>query len=119
MSAAFYAENLGIDLCQGKGISDFIEKFKDHKSISRFAEWARGDLIRVYIELWSQNSLNAISALDKAFYDVEEKEIYITQYRYGETTKTPLSKVVLFGRSSFSGAKTRAAIKDLADLFYG
>lgn len=118
-SAIFYSEDLGVSLDAGERMANFMELANHSKAITSCAPWAKHGRARVYFDLWSQNSLSPIDGLDKSFYDAEDDEIYVSTNFYGTSRTIALSTVLTFGKSCFSGAKTRAALKELAEVFYG
>lgn len=118
MTAEFYAEDLGICLSNAEAISSFVEFATKEKAVTSVRPWAKYGKARVYIEFWSQNSLSPIESIDKAHYDCESDDIFISQYRYGMANRMSMARVINLGRSNFSGAKTRESIKEFGVRFY-
>ena len=87
MSAEFYAEDLGIGLGLAEKVSDFVSLAKNQEAISKVTPWVKDGMVRVYIELWSQNSMKPLDMLEKCFYDAVDHEVYFIQYGYGRTEK--------------------------------
>lgn len=120
MSAEFYAEDLGIDINLAKKMSSFLDLARSQKAILEAHPWVRGGMVRVYIEIWSQNKRNPIDMLYKSFYDAVHDEVYFVQYLYGRTEKRTLLDVSKIKSSTnFSGANTKAAIREFSEAFYG
>lgn len=118
LSALFYAEDMGISLCKAERIQWFIDLFGQHSAVMQPRPWAKNGIVRVYFDFWSQNSLNPVESIDKSYYCIGCDDVFVVQHRYGSENRTPLSVVADWGRSNFSGAKTRQAIKDFGRVFY-
>lgn len=121
MSAEFYAEDLGINLPLARRIGKFMELAEKTKAVIDPMPWANHDRARVYFEHWSQNKKAAFCSADKWFYCAEKNEIFCTGINYGQWRTRSLAEVIkLFkgGKGNFSGAKTRAVMGELAEVFY-
>jgi len=113
--AAFYVEDLGLSEVLAKRIEWFQTRFRDHKAIDRISgPWTKHG-VRLYIDLWSQNRRPALDSLERAYYDVEANDIFIVAV--GKNWE--LSWIIWkFTNRRYAGAKTRDAIKLLAEEFY-
>lgn len=114
MSAKFYAEDLGITDAQASRLSWFLCLSKSCKFVKSATPWANHGKCRVYIEPWSQNSLDAVSESDKFYYDVDQDAVFVSRYAYGNSWIDPLDGI---NKSVFSGAKTRQACLDFMEVF--
>lgn len=119
-ASVFYAEDLGISMGEAVKISSFMSFARSQPFCQNPKPWVKDEIIRVYFEPWSQNSLPALTRYcDKAYYDSVENDVFISAYAYGRTDRFKMSYVVsVFGRTSFSGAKTRKAFYEFAEAFY-
>ena len=104
MSAEFYAADLGISIHHAKIIADVVKVANKSNFITFSNPWANHGKVRVYFDVWSQNSLPAIDMADKVYFDVIEKECIVDRFAYGNIWKDKLSEVE---KSAYSGAKTR------------
>ena len=99
-------------------MAGFIVLAKNSDAITRYNIWVMGEKVRVYFDLWSQNSLDAFHLTDKWFFDSTKNEIYTTGDAYGRFFKYTIGEVAMFRRRSFSGAQTRDRIITLSRIFY-
>ena len=119
MAARFYAESLGITLDQGEAVARFMALAQKSKACISPAPWAKHGKARVYFEIWSQNSLSAIECIEAAYFDAGIGDIFVQQYMYGSRVARPLSEIVSGKKDIFSGSKTKAALVEMAEAFYG
>lgn len=117
--SAFYEEDLNIGSEDASNIQKFMD-FLPLKAVINPQPWAQHGKARVYFTMWSQNNLNAIERLDKCFYDADLDDVILQFYIFGSLKKYRLKEIFsIYGKSFFSGAKTRAAIAELQEVFYG
>jgi hypothetical protein len=118
IAANFYAEDLGISVEHAERVASFTEQFTGTPAIGSIKPWAAGDMVRVYVEIRSQNSLQPIKTYDKLFYDARENEAYLSGCAYGKTERRPLRDCLKWKSGMFSGAKTRQWVQEFAEEFY-
>lgn len=117
--SAFYEEDLKIGVKEAVNIQKFMDLIP-LKAVVNPQPWSKHGKARVYFNLWSQNNLNAIECLDKCFYDADLDDVILQFYIFGSLKKYRLKEIFsIYGKSFFSGAKTRAAIAELQEVFYG
>ena len=115
----WYAEHLGCSAQSAKRIAFFMRLTRCDKLIQKPELWSKGDMVRVYFGMKSQNSLFSIEMLMKSFYDAGLNDVFIIRYGYGTWTKNTLKEVSEWtGRSMFSGSKTRKEIIEFSRRFY-
>jgi hypothetical protein len=117
-AAEFYAEDLGLAPEVAARISWAMTVAPDAKAIEKRTPWAKHGKARVYFDLWSQNSLAAVPGFDRCYYDGERDDAFVAGYFYGRTLERPISDLLWMDRGNFSGAKTRAALREFAEVFY-
>lgn len=118
MSAEFYQEDLGVTAQVAERVAWAMQVAHPHKAIIRRNVWAGHGKVRVYFELWSQNSLPAVRGFDKCFYDADRDDVFVCGYFYGRTLERPMSDLLWMSPGNFSGAKTRNAVREFAEVFY-
>lgn len=116
--AAFYAEDLNVSLDIAEKVSWAIAACHGSKAIEKRTVWAAHGFVRVYFSLWSQNSIDAIRGYNKCYYDAARDDIFVSGYFYGRVIERPFSDIVNMSAQNFSGAKTRAAIREFSEVFY-
>lgn len=120
MSGEFYSEDLGVSAHQGIMIADFMMIAHNERAVKAARPWAKEGLARVYIEIWSQNSLNPVEQLTKCYYDADLDDVFFIRSYCGTDSRETLGQIANKRSAGiFSGAKTRQAIKDFAEAFYG
>ena len=117
-ASAFYAEDLGIDIERAERIAWFMSIAKAHPAIESCTPWAQHGKIRVYMVVWSQNSLQAMREFDRAYYDADQDDVFFAGYFYGRTFARKLSSVSSLDPGNFSGAKTRTKLRNFSEVFY-
>lgn len=118
VSAAFYAEDLGVTPEVASRIAWAMACAQGHRAITKRVPWAKHGKARVYFDLWSQNSILAVRGFDRCYYDAERDDAFVAGYFYGRTLERPLSDLLWMDPGNFSGAKTRAALRDFVEVFY-
>lgn len=119
MSAAeFYAEDLGIAPEVSARIAWAMAVAPGAKAIEKRIAWAKHGKVRVYFDLWSQNSILAVRGFDRCYYDAERDDAFVAGHFYGRTLERPISDLLWMDAGNFSGAKTRAALREFAEVFY-
>lgn len=119
MSAAeFYAEDLGVAPEIASRIAWAMTVATGAQAIEKRVAWAKHGKVRVYFDLWSQNSILAVRGFDRCYYDAERDDAFVAGYFYGRTLERPISDLLWMAPGSFSGAKTRTAIREFAEVFY-
>lgn len=119
MAARFYSQDLGVTHEQGEKLARFMSLAQKSKACLSPTPWAKHGKVRVYFEVWSQNSLSAIEGIEAAYFDAGIGDIFVQQYMYGSRVVRPLSEIVSGKKNIFSGAKTKAALVEMAVAFYG
>lgn len=121
MSAAhFHSEDLGIPMELAENLAKFMAVAHHCNAVTDPKVWSKHGLARVYFELWSQNSLPPLEMLQRAYYDAADDDVYfVRSYPDDDITETLIQVAQKKSRGIFSGAKTRAAIKEFAEKFYG
>lgn len=117
-AALFYSEDMRIPIKEATRVAHFIELSRTSSAVEKSSPWAMGGKIRVYLEVWSQNSMRPYCMGEKWYYDATESDIFASGMFYGRMHVARLSSVANMGRSNFSGAKTRARIIELSRAFY-
>lgn len=113
-------ESMGISELEAERLASFMALSSQLKAVINPKPWSDHGKVRVYFDLWSQNKLPSISWLDKVYFDAQTNDITLQLYMYGQARKYSLKDIFsVFGKSYFSGAKTRAALEELAEVFYG
>lgn len=69
---------------------------------------------RVYVWLWSQNSMRAVRFVDKVYFDAETCEMMAKRNVLGDVTVGPLFPI---DDNAFSGSRTRAVMRDTERRF--
>lgn len=119
MSAAeFYAEDLGVAPEIASRIAWAMTVATGAQAIEKRVAWAKHGKVRVYFDLWSQNSILAVRGFDRCYYDAERDDAFVAGYFYGRTLERPISDLLWMAPGNFSGAKTRTAIREFAEVFY-
>lgn len=118
MSAEFYAEDLGVAPDIAARIAWAMTVAPDAKIIEKRTPWAKHGKCRVYFDLWSQNRIAAVRGFDRCYYDAERDDVFVAGYFYGRTLERPISDLLWMDPGNFSGAKTRTAIREFAEVFY-
>lgn len=119
MSAEFYAEDLGIDLECASRISRFIDKVINLRAVNSARPWAKNEMARVYVDLWSQNKMEPVMGVSKCYYDAYSDNVCLAISGHHGFSIISLREAASRPNSCFSGAKTREAIKEFAEVFYG
>lgn len=119
MTARFYAEDLGISLEHAERVARFMSIATASKACINPTPWAKHGQVRVYFDVWSQNNLPAVEALEAAYFDASKNGVFIQQQIYGRRQVRDLKEIVRGKKAIFSGAKTKAALIDMAGAFYG
>lgn len=123
MSAAFYAEELGISEELAGRIAAFMKMANNTKFVVEPRPWANHGKARVYFKAWSQNSIKAFRGASKWYFDAETNEVFgagsdcmgsVCQTLAQIKSLTEESERV----SAFSGAKTRESLVQFAEVFY-
>lgn len=115
----FYAEDLGVSLQQAVKIDRFISLCRKSDAITSVSPWVKGDMIRVYVEFWTQNSRGVFDTnYDKFYYDVIQNDFFVFGYAYGSPIRATGNDVLKWKSGAFSGAKTRQRVKDFLEVFY-
>ena len=117
--AKFYAEHLGIPLELAEKIADFMTLASESPFVLSFTALAKAGHARVYFEPWSQNSLMTYHLADRWFYDAKEDDVFAEGFFYGAKHSKKLDHLVLVSTGNFSGAKTKARLKEFCEAFYG
>lgn len=116
----FYKESLGVDAPSAENIAKFMRFAGRVPGIINPNPWAKHGKVRVYFELYSQNRLPPVTGFYKSFYDAIDNEVYIDVRLYKHHIRTPLKSIFsTFGKSCFSGVKTRKEIEKIKEAFYG
>lgn len=114
----FYMEDLCCEKEDAEIVCRFVGAASDFDCILSTTPWFKHGMKRIYLEFWSQNSLGPISGLHAAYYDIEEDRIVFKCHWYSFQF-IDLVEIRRLGRSYFSGAKTRNAIYEMKEFFYG
>ncbi len=123
MSAAFYAEDLGIDLNQAARIADFMQLASASECVLEPKPWAKHGKVRVYFDVWSQNRKAPFSMAEKWYYDVSSNDVHAVGMNYGSWYTYKLAEIIELAntggcKTNFSGAKTRDRLIEFAEAFY-
>lgn len=119
MTARFYAEDLGVSLEHAERVARFMSIATASKACINPRPWAKHGKVRVYFDVWSQNSRSPIDGLMEAYYDADEDDVIFVRLMYGQTIRVRLGDLPRKGRSYYSGAATRSALLEFAGVFYG
>lgn len=118
MKGKFYSEHLGVTETQGERISNFMSFSEGEFVIEDPSAWGGYNRARVYFDLASQNKIEAINGIEKAYYDADENDIVVERRMPITKVKSPLRS--LFDnpqKSLFSGAKTKKWLSDMMERF--
>lgn len=123
MSAAFYAEELGVSEELAGRIAGFMKMANNTKFVVEPRPWVGHGKARVYFKAWSQNSIRAFRGASKWYFDAQTNEVFGAGLDYmGSVCQTlaQIKAVLEESRrvSAFSGAKTRQALIEFAEVFY-
>lgn len=112
--ARFLEEDRGIPAHLSRSVAHFMYRAGILKAVQRPKVWVPegSDMVRVYFDLWSQNSMLPIRWSDRTYFDAENIRVYAmvlgTRERHELSAK--------WRKSMYSGARTRAAIEELVEV---
>lgn len=113
----FVAKDNNIPLDVAENLVKMQEKIKGLQAINKSWIWVKPGQCRLYIDIWSQNSIEPIAFSVKYWFDaIENKWFYTSDYNQIFCDDNINN---MWPKNNFSGAKTRKAFEEFQRVIHG
>lgn len=113
MLAGFLAEDLGLPNASAAPVAAFLHGIENVRAVVRPKPWVSGDRwhVRVYFDLWSQNTKPAVRWCSKTWFDAHTLRVMTRNELVGRTMVLSAN----WPRTEYSGSQTNDAIRALLE----